>query len=126
MKRDRPIHTLVAEQLGERDGVDLIAIAHALEEEFGVALPREQLARLGSYGDLLQLLRNVLAGDAEQMSEDELAACFVRARVVASGADGRVSLVRSAGSHPIWSPPWRTTSATPRPAPACWCSCPMT
>jgi acyl carrier protein len=94
MKRDRPIHTLVAEQLGERDGVDLIAIAHALEEEFGVALPREQLARLRSYGDLLQLLRNVLAGDGEQMSEDELAACFVRARVVASGADGRVSLVR--------------------------------
>jgi acyl carrier protein len=94
MKRDRPLHTLLAEQLGAQDGVDLTAIAHALEEEFGVALPDQQLARISSYGELLQLLRDVMAGDAEQMNEDELAACFVRARVVATGADGRVSLVR--------------------------------
>ena len=95
MKHDRPIRRLVAEQLGERDGVDLLAIARALEEEFGVELPRAQLARLGSYSDLLQLLSDVLAEEgSEDMTEEAVTACFVRARVVAGGSDGRVALVR--------------------------------
>jgi acyl carrier protein len=94
MARERPIRRLVAEQIGGRNGVDLIAIAHALEEDFGVTLPREQLARLSSYGELLQLLRDVLAGSTDGMSDEELASCVVRARVVAGGSDGRVAMVR--------------------------------
>ena len=85
---------LVGDQLGERNGVDLIDIAHALEEEFGVDLPSEQLARLGSYGDLLQLLRDTLAGESTDTTDEALSTCFVRARVVTGGSDGRVSLVR--------------------------------
>lgn len=94
MKRERPVRKLVADQLAARHGIDLIAVAHALEEEFGIQLPREQLGRLGSYGDLLQLLRDMLAAGTETMTDEELASCFVRARVVAGGSDGRVLLVR--------------------------------
>jgi len=94
MTRDRGMRRLVGDQLGERGGVDLVDIAHALEEEFGVDLPNEQLARLGSYGDLLQLLRDTLAGDSTDTTDDALSTCFVRARVVTGGSDGRVSLVR--------------------------------
>jgi hypothetical protein len=94
MKHDRPIRRLVAEQLAERGGVDLLAIAHALEKEFGVELPGAQLARLGSYSDLLQLVRDVLAAGPEATTEEALTSCFVRARIVAGGADGQVALVR--------------------------------
>lgn len=94
MKRGRGIVRSVADQLGERHGVDLVDIAHALEEEFGVDLPSEQLARLSTYGDLLQLLRDALADESTDMNDDELATCFVRARIVTGGSDGRVSLVR--------------------------------
>ena len=94
MKRERGIRRLAADSLGERNGVALVDIAHALEEEFGVDLPSAQLARLGSYGDLLQLLRDTLAGEQAQTNEDALATCFVRARIVTGGSDGRVSLVR--------------------------------
>jgi len=94
MRNARPIRRVVADQLDGRHGVDLTAIAHALEEEFGVELPPEQVRRIGSYGDLLQLLSDVLAGDAEPANEDELASCFVRARVMAGGPRGRVLLVR--------------------------------
>jgi acyl carrier protein len=94
MKGHRPIRRLVAEQIGEGDGVDLSTIAHALEQELGLELSPEQLAHVSSYGELLQLLRDVLATGAEDITEEHLAACFVRARVVAGGSDGRVSLVR--------------------------------
>jgi len=94
MKPDRPIRKLLAEQFGERDGLDLIAIARTLEEEFGVELPREQVARLDSYGDLLQLVRDTVASGPDDPDDDDFAVSFVRARVVASGSDGRVSLVR--------------------------------
>jgi len=94
MRNARPIRRVVAEQLDGRHGVDLTAIAHAFEEEFGVELPPEQVRRIGSYSELLQLLSDVLAGDAEPTNEDELASCFVRARVMAGGAHGRVLLVR--------------------------------
>ena len=94
MKHDRQIRRFVAEQLAEDGGVDLLAIAHALEEEFGVELPDAQVARLGSYGDLLQLVRDALAAGSPENSEDALTSCFVRARMVAGGSDGRVSLVR--------------------------------
>jgi hypothetical protein len=94
MRNARPIRRVVAEQLDGRHGVDLTAIAHAFEDEFGVELPPEQVRRIGSYGELLQLLSDVLAGDAEPANEDELASCFVRARVMSGGAHGRVLLVR--------------------------------
>jgi hypothetical protein len=92
--KHRPIRGLVAQQLAEHGGVDLLAIAHALEEEFGVELPRPQLARLGSYSDLLQLVRDVLAAGSATTTEEALASCFVRARIVTGGSDGRVALVR--------------------------------
>ena len=56
MRNARPIRRVVAEQLDGRHGVDLTAIAHAFEEEFGVELPPEQVRRIGSYSELLQLL----------------------------------------------------------------------
>jgi len=94
MKHSRQIRRLVADQLDGRHGVDLIAIAHAFEEEFGVEFTPEQLRRVGSYGDLLQLLSDELAGVTEPSNEDELASCFVRARVITGGVEGRVLLVR--------------------------------
>src|SRR5215470_16045385 len=94
MKYGRPIRRVVAEQLDGRHGVDLIAIAHAFEEEFGVEFAPEQLRRVGTYGDLLQLLTDELAGGTESPNDDEISSCFVRARVVTGGPDCRVLLVR--------------------------------
>jgi hypothetical protein len=78
----------------DRDGIDLLALAEALEHEFSVALPRDEVARLGTYGDLFDLLRRTLADTAAEGLEDDRAAGFVRARIVAGGSDGRVALVR--------------------------------
>ena len=94
MNEDRSVRKLAAKPLGDGEGVDLLAIAHALEEEFGVALPRAQLARLGSYAELLQLVSDELAEGADASAEDALSTCFVRARIVTGGSDGRVALVR--------------------------------
>jgi hypothetical protein len=78
----------------ERSSIDLIALAEALEHEFSVELPRDEVARLGTYGELLDLLRRTLADAAAEGLEDDHGACFVRARIVAGGSDGRVALVR--------------------------------
>jgi acyl carrier protein len=97
MEPDRRIRSLVAEQLGvelgDVDELALVDLALALEDALGVVVPRPRLMRLGSYGDLLRLLRDALVADADHRGE-EIAACFVRARIVAGGADGRVTLVR--------------------------------
>src|SRR5262249_59087099 len=94
MRHSRQTRRRVADQLDGRHGVDLTAIAHAFEDEFGVEFTTEQLRRVGTYGDLLQLLSDELAGVTESPNEDELASCFVRARVVTGGVEGRVLLVR--------------------------------
>lgn len=90
MSDDRSARKVVATS----DGVDLIAVAHALEEEFGVALLDADLARVGSYAELLQLVRDELEGGSDAVTDDAISSCFVRARVVAGGSDGRVALVR--------------------------------
>ena len=94
MSEDRSVRKLAAKPSSDGEGVDLLAIAHALEEEFGVALPRAQLARVGSYAELLQLIRDELADGTDASAEDALSTCFVRARIVTGGSDGRVALVR--------------------------------
>ncbi|MGH7787358.1 MAG: hypothetical protein ACRERC_10860 [Candidatus Binatia bacterium] len=90
---------LIAAQLGvevdEVDDLALVDLALALGKSFGVVLSAARLARLATYSDLLRLLREALepAAGAGAAGKD-LAACFVRVRIVSGGRDGRVAVVR--------------------------------
>jgi acyl carrier protein len=89
----------LASDLGA-DEVDLLEIAAALEEEFGLVVSDAMLGRLRTYGDLSASLAQLLANFAESDAEERLPSGIVRVRIIRQTPEGCGALVRAARLTP--------------------------
>ena len=110
------LHQLVAERLGINatqvrpdaslvddlgaDEVDLLEIAVALEEEFGLVLPDAVLGRVRTYGDLSAALAALLGNLADSDVAELLASGSVRVRVIRNAPNEAGATLRAARLTP--------------------------
>jgi len=106
------LHQLVAERLGINatqvrpdaslvddlgaDEVDLLEIAVALEEEFGLVVPDAVLGRVRTYGELSAALTVLLGSLAESDVAELLASGSVRVRVISNAPEEAGAMLRAA------------------------------
>jgi len=82
------------------DEVDLLEIAVALEEEFGLIVPDAVLGRVHTYGDLSAALPSLLESLADSDVAELLAAGSVRVRVIRDVPDEVGAILRAARLTP--------------------------
>lgn len=106
------LHQLVAERLGINatqvrtdaslvddlgaDEVDLLEIAVALEEEFGLVVPDAVLGRVRTYGDLSAALTVLLGNLADSDVAELLVSGSVRVRLIRNAPDEAGAMLRAA------------------------------
>ncbi len=79
------------------DEIDLLEIAVALEEEFGLVISDAVLGKVRTYGDLLESFTDLLQGLADSEAAGVLASGIVRIRVIRDAPNGNEGFLLRSG-----------------------------